>query len=126
MPFDWGKYLELARLLQKHAGSFYDEECCLRNAVSRSYYAAFCYARDEAKKNKNFPIEEKGKEHIAVRKWYEDQAKPHISSLLKDLQRWRKQCDYDHDMDMANLNKMSQEAIKNADEIITGCNKRVI
>jgi hypothetical protein len=54
MPFDWREYLNLARQLAGLQGSDYSQEAVERSAVSRAYYAAFCWARNYAEKNLGF------------------------------------------------------------------------
>jgi RNA-splicing ligase RtcB len=54
MPFDWREYLNLARQLAGLQGSDYSQEAVERSAVSRAYYAAFCWARNYAEKNRGF------------------------------------------------------------------------
>jgi hypothetical protein len=49
MAFDWREYLVLARWLQTNTPPGMTEEGARRCAVSRAYYAAFCYARNYAR-----------------------------------------------------------------------------
>lgn len=47
MAFDWEDYLKYAKSKEGNA-----DECIIRSAISRSYYAAFNYASDYIVKNK--------------------------------------------------------------------------
>ncbi len=46
MSFDWADYLRIARHLASEHASEWPNEARHRCSVSRSYYAAFCSARD--------------------------------------------------------------------------------
>ena len=49
MSFDWKEYLNLAYFLSGRREKTYSPEGGYRSAVSRAYYAAFCYARNHAR-----------------------------------------------------------------------------
>lgn len=46
MTFNWSEYLEVARALTGAFSNPHSDEAKYRAAISRSYYAAFCTARD--------------------------------------------------------------------------------
>jgi hypothetical protein len=46
MSFDWAKYLTLAQEWAELSKGHTNREALLRCAISRSYYAAFCKARN--------------------------------------------------------------------------------
>lgn len=48
MPFDWRHFLSLAKELSNYSGTSSLQEAAARSAVSRAYYAAFCWALDYA------------------------------------------------------------------------------
>lgn len=55
MTFNWKEYLEIAKFLKNINDSLseknakFSTEAAYRVAISRAYYAAFCYARNHAK-----------------------------------------------------------------------------
>ena len=46
--FDWREYLNLAKFLSDLKSSGISKESLYRCAVSRTYYSAFCWARNYA------------------------------------------------------------------------------
>lgn len=54
MPFEWKKFIDLARELEKQAAVASDSEALLRTALSRAYYGAFCHARNYAQAKHRF------------------------------------------------------------------------
>ncbi|MCL6442738.1 MAG: hypothetical protein K6T83_04650 [Alicyclobacillus sp.] len=106
--FDWESYLELAKVLDKR-----DDEASKRSAISRSYYAAFCAARNWIRKN--YPecnIPDTGEAHKVVWDMFRnspDQHKKSIGEHGSALRRKRRNADYD-DL-MPTPEKYSKEAI---------------
>lgn len=70
MSFDWSQYLNLANVLHGERGKLAHEEACLRTAISRAYYAAFCAARNRARDIDGAVFENSGMDHELVRKHY--------------------------------------------------------
>lgn len=102
MSFDWRKYLILADSLYHQCGTFSHKEACLRAAVSRGYYAAFCSARNLARNNDNLHLDNTGKDHGTVKNFYNNTSvqkqksreRKKVGLLLGRLRDYRNQADY--------------------------------
>lgn len=121
MGFNWEDYLNLAQYLQGNTNVGYSDEAAKRAAVSRAYYAAFCYARNYAHDNLAYSLTRDGTEHAALRKHFAilGIAKPsynEIAENLKDLRQWRNFCDYE-DM-IIDIDTLVESALTGAQEII--------
>lgn len=122
MAFNWIEYLDLAQYLQGKVSVCYSEESARRAAVSRAYYAAFCFARNYAR---NIYGRNKGSsknEHADLIRFYTVLgAVKHelgdVADNLDELRQWRNFCDYEDDI-MQNLNDLAMDAINDAQEII--------
>lgn len=119
MPFDWREYLELARELIGRAGSGYSEEAAKRSAVSRAYYAAFCWARNYAEANWGFRRTGGAEDHKRLREHLRRQSRMQLASNLNRLREWRNTCDYDDEV--PNLGRFVQSAIRIAGKVIREC-----
>jgi uncharacterized protein (UPF0332 family) len=116
MVFDWKEFLGLAKLLQGNLGL--PVEAAKRSAVSRAYYAAFCYARSYAEKYLGFQREKSPSGHSLLRKFLGSKISggKDIEDKFRDLHEWRKLCDYEDTVD--DLDIMVDNAITTAEEII--------
>jgi uncharacterized protein (UPF0332 family) len=97
MSFDWQKYLVLADSLYQNCGASSNEEACLRAAISRGYYAAFCTARNFARDNDNLHLSNTGRDHKFVKEYYyrsPDSKRRKIGLLLDRLRDKRNKADY--------------------------------
>ncbi len=97
MSFDWEKYLTLADSLYHNCGTFSHREACLRAAVSRGYYAAFCSARNLARDNDNLRLDNTGRDHGTVKSFYRNTSDPQrqrVGILLGRLRDYRNKADY--------------------------------
>jgi uncharacterized protein (UPF0332 family) len=119
MPFDWREYLDLARELAGLQGSGYSQEAAERSAVSRAYYAAFCWARNYAEKNLGFQPEGKPSDHAKLREHLQKKGYPELASGLNKLREWRNACDYDDQV--SKLHQQVSSSLKVADKIIQRC-----
>jgi uncharacterized protein (UPF0332 family) len=119
MPFDWREYLDLARELAGLQGSGYSREASERSAVSRAYYAAFCWARNYAEKNLEFQPEGKPSDHAKLREHLKKKGYPELASGLNKLRGWRNACDYDDQV--SQLHQQVSSSIEVADKIIQRC-----
>ena len=119
MPFDWREYLDLARELAGLRGYGYSQEAAERTAVSRAYYAAFCWARNYAEKNLGFQPEGKSSDHTKLREHFQKKGYPELASDLNKLRGWRNACDYDDQV--SQLHQQVSSSIKVADKIIQRC-----
>ena len=117
MAFDWKEFLKLARFLSGESDVRYSREGAYRSAVSRAYFAAFCYARNYARDNQGFVPTGKWEDHGRLRRHFQDIGRIDIAFCLDDLRQWRNACDY-HD-EVQNLRQIAVDAIKNAEDIIS-------
>lgn len=124
MGFDWKDYLILAQFLHGNSAIKYSEEAARRAAVSRAYYAAYCYARNYARDNLGFVPEGNGSDHGNLISWYNvfDNYNPQLSGIgdnLAELLQWRNTCDYDDVPDiLITLSLLAESALDDAQEII--------
>ncbi|MCX6680772.1 MAG: HEPN domain-containing protein [Methanothrix sp.] len=122
MTFNWKEYLELAKYLQGKIEVCYSEESARRAAVSRAYYAAFCFARNYAQDHCGRSKGKGPKEHADLIRFYTilgttRQNFADIAENLDELRQWRNFCDYDDNI-MRNLNDLAADALDDAQEII--------
>lgn len=121
MSFNWREYLELAKAFSGMPNSGYSEEALHRSAVSRAYYAAFCWCRNFAQQNLGFKATGTAEDHKLLRehlmkkggKW------KNIASHLNKLRGWRNSCDYDDEV--PGLSNMLKESIRLSTQIINKC-----
>ncbi|MCC3444670.1 MAG: hypothetical protein JGK01_23865 [Microcoleus sp. PH2017_03_ELD_O_A] len=99
MSFDWLQYLNLAKELAGQATIPAEQEARLRDAISRSYYAAFILAR-------NYLRDKQGHSRCQL-----------IADNLAVLRRYRNQADYDDNFPL--LSAIASIAIKRSQEIIS-------
>lgn len=118
VDFDWREFLSLAKFLQSSRAHSVSLEAADRSAVSRAYYAAFCYIRNHAETNFGFRREKKGADHWRLREHLGRQGPiwKEIADKLGDLHEWRKHCDYEDAV--PNLEIMVLEAISTAEDVI--------
>lgn len=119
MAFDWKEFLELARDLTGRAGSDYSTEAADRTAVSRAYYAAFCWARNYAESRLGFQRTGKAEDHALLRQHLSRQGKRQVASNLNKLRGWRNACDYEDQV--PNTIHLVKGAIETADKVIQEC-----
>ncbi len=96
MTFDWTDYLHLARQLAARTEEW--PEAALRSAISRSYYGAFCGARNHLRDKENQRIPPGAAAHAKVRDVFEksrDEPRKEIAFYLDTLRRSRNRADYD-------------------------------
>lgn len=117
MPFDWREYLALARSVQTQTGTGFGEEAAKRCAVSRAYYAAFCWARNQAMTRYHFEPTGTANDHGQLRSHLRSYHRHREARLLDQLRQWRNQCDYDDNI--PNLSQVVDAALKQADDVIT-------
>lgn len=96
MSFDWKLYVELSEELIKHQKTPSLHNAYLRSAISRSYYGAFCTARDIlVNRTVFFPREDT---HKFVREEFnkaQSRKEKQIGTKLGRLWTERKSADYD-------------------------------
>jgi len=118
MNFNWLEFLALAEELQNRI-----DEASKRTAVSRAYYAIFCYTRNYAEKYLGFRAMKGPEDHSQLRKFFSSKGPTgrSIADKLRDLHKWRKQCDYDDFID--NLDFQVKSAILTAKKVIQELSK---
>ncbi len=94
MTFDWREYLSIARMLAGANTTDFTKEAANRSAVSRAYYAAFCFARNHARDHLGYIPKNDESEHGAVRVYFQQRRMYNIADRLGRLRRWRNECDY--------------------------------
>lgn len=118
MPFDWRKYLELAKQLSGLQSAGYSQEASDRTAISRAYYAAFCWARNYAEQHFGFRRTGRGEDHRLLRDYLKKRI-PEIASNLNKLRGWRNASDYEDEI--PGLRNKVRASIRLADKVIQGC-----
>ena len=118
MSFDWTQYLFLAEELNKQAASSSKREAMLRSAISRAYYAAFCYSKNFLTDHKNKVIPSNPTAHELVRDIFDGYAgalELTIATNLDRLRTDRNKADYDDEV--TGLDSMSAFAIRLCQEV---------
>lgn len=116
MPFIWEEYLFLAQHLQTYVSTVFSQEAAFRCAVSRSYYAAFCHARNYARDHQGFIPSNTANDHHSVRAHFKTRDIS-VAIALERLRQWRNQCDYDDTV--AGLTALLSSALAEAQKIFT-------
>jgi hypothetical protein len=101
MSFDWSQYLRLAEELAGQGTAPSSPEAKLRSSVSRSYYAAYCTARNHLRDVDGLVIP-RDDAHKFVREAFANSADTSRKQVGADLDRLRidrNKTDYD-DMDL--------------------------
>jgi hypothetical protein len=94
MAFEWKYFLDVANHLHQLEKDGLDKEACCRSAVSRAYYAAFCYARNHARDNRGFIPTNTDADHREVRQHFMKSKTRGVASVLDQLRQWRNDADY--------------------------------
>jgi uncharacterized protein (UPF0332 family) len=123
MTFDWREYLDLADHLYNNCSAFSSKEACLRAAISRGYYAAFCTARNCARDHDGLSVSNNSKVHGDIRKHYRnspDRKRQQVGNLLDRLRDYRNKADYDDTMEPLEgpLESYSQAALETTRKIV--------
>ena len=98
MAFDWKAFLDLARDLQTRANGAANPEAFLRSALSRAYYAAFCYARNYSQDYLRFDPRGDPDDHGRLRHHLRSKKRGGTATRLDRLRQWRNESDYHDDM----------------------------
>jgi len=123
VSFDWREYLELARYLAGMGGTLYSPEAAYRSAVSRAYYAAFCWVRNYAAIKLGFKPQKSPDDHRRLREHLKSQGYVGLASNLNKLREWRNNCDYDDEV--PGLDSRVCASIEVANKIIQACRYHV-
>ncbi len=121
MRFDWREYLELAKKISNMSDLELSEEALYRSAVSRAYYAAFCWCRNFAYQRLGFKTSDTSKAHKELREFLKRKGGKWIrlASQLNNLRLWRNKCDYEDEVQ--GLSNMLKESIKFSENVINTC-----
>jgi len=121
MKFDWREYLELAKKISNMNDLGLSEEALYRSAVSRAYYAAFCWCRNFAYQRFGFKTSDTAKVHIELREFFKRKGGNwvRLASQLNKLRSWRNKCDYEDEV--KGLSHMVKESIKLSENVINIC-----
>jgi len=98
MPFDWMLYLELAEsICSKKKSLGVDHEAICRCAISRAYYATYCYSRNMALDHMHYQLpERKTSVHDHLINFFRDETTLRaVGAKLARLREWRTCCDYE-------------------------------
>jgi uncharacterized protein (UPF0332 family) len=120
MTFDWYQYLVLAEYLYDNRDTFPDREACLRAAISKAYYAAFCSARNYARDCDRLALNESAQDHGSVKKHYiraPDPKNRQVGNSLDRLRDSRNQADYSDSIDK--LEELAKAAISQSKQVHT-------
>jgi uncharacterized protein (UPF0332 family) len=118
MTFDWYQYLVLAEYLYDNRDTFPDREACLRTAISKAYYAAFCSARNYARDLDRLVLDESAQDHGSVKKHYiraPDPKNRQVGNSLDRLRDSRNQADYSDSID--ELEKLAESSIYQSKQV---------
>jgi uncharacterized protein (UPF0332 family) len=115
MSFDWSEYLGLAKYLSGKSDT-HTQEAALRSATSRAYYAAFCSARSVAERRLGFAPTRTGEDHKRLRKHYTQLGIIEVAKKLGEMCRWRKQCDYDEEVQRLEI--IANSAIRYSKDVL--------
>lgn len=116
MTFDWREYLKLAQYLQGDSEHSFTKEAASRCAVSRAYYAAFCFARNYARDKQAFVLTGTAQDHALLRKHFQQRKMSEVANQLSELRQWRNFCDYDDTV--KNLSMLLESSINEAEKLI--------
>jgi uncharacterized protein (UPF0332 family) len=120
MTFDWYQYLVLAEYLYDNRDTFPDREACLRAAISKAYYAAFCSVRNYARDFDRLVLDESAQDHGSVKKHYiraPDPKNRQVGNSLDRLRDSRNQADYSDAIDK--LEELAKAAISQSKQVHT-------
>ena len=119
MACDWREFLELAKSLAGQTGASFSEEAAQRGAVSRAYYAAFCWARRYAEQSLGFRSTGRGQDHKRLREYLQRAGKGGLAARLNRLRGWRNACDYQDTV--PGLQQTVRSSISQAEKAIQEC-----
>lgn len=119
MSFPWGDYLKAAEALIQARNTFAPPEARYRAAISRTYYAAYCTARNHARDREGYTPVASGADHRRVAEHYREgiSRKHHkIGETLTRLLIERNRADYDDDIDQ-DLRRLAQFVVQDARQV---------
>ena len=120
MLFDWKEYLSIAEFLAKQDESEFSHDAAFRCAVSRAYYAAFCYARNYARDKHDYVPKDDYQDHSFLRNHFRKSNRGDIARWLGHLRGWRNECDY-RDV-VGDLQRILHDALDHTNRILKSLN----
>lgn len=120
MMFEWGKFFQLAEELSDRNGEEYK-----RTAISRAYYSAFHHAKNFLEKKGLFYNNREMSVHMLVWQRFEKLGREYRKIYIKGdrLKEKRTKADYEKEID--NIDKLTQNALREANDIIEQISKLV-
>ena len=116
MDFHWPEYLQMAKCLKDHDGKLFSQEAALRSAISRSYFATFCCARNYARDKLDFHPQYTAEDHRTLRLYFQQKNMIKQASALDAMRQFRNKSDYEDRI--TNINEITISAIAKAESII--------
>jgi len=116
MAFEWKAFLDLAHELHARARGATNPEAFLRTALSRAYYAAFCYARNYARDFLRFDPRDDPDDHGRLRNHLRSKKRGGTATRLDRLRQWRNESDY-HDETSMDLALVVEAALAEAEYV---------
>jgi hypothetical protein len=118
MAFEWKAFLDLAYDLRTRSHGAANPEAFLRTALSRAYYAAFCYARNYAQAYLKFDPRGDPDDHGRLRQHLRSKKRGGTATRLDRLRQWRNESDY-HDELSIDLPIAVEAALAEAEYVFT-------
>lgn len=117
MVYNWCEYLVFARNLRENPAFLAcvcGEETLKRNIISRAYYSAFHNSKKYAELKGRVTF---SREHVHsdVQNWFQQNGEREVLAALRELGRWRTQCDYDDDV--PGLDNLVKNGLKDSGKI---------
>ena len=117
MVLDEKECLQVAFFLGTQPSTTYTTEAAQRAAISRAYFAAFCYACDFEVQYHGFVRKNRAEDHQRIMKCLNDRKETTIADNLLRLRLWRNNCDYERTI-IGIPSQNVKEALKKAEEVI--------
>ena len=121
MSFQWPDFLKIASELESQSTIQGQAEARQRSAVSRAYYAAFCYARNYLRDDEGMSdLPTSGEAHVEVKNRFlssSDQKTRSIGANLDRIRENRRKADYDDSV--TGLVKMCRASLTLADDVVS-------
>ncbi len=106
----------MARALLKFRGEGFSSEATKRTAVSRAYYAAFCFLRNHEEQKRGFKPKQTPRVHRDLIDHLKAMGDDEIAGNLDNLRSHRNICDYDDKIE--NLDRIVASAFEIAKNIL--------
>ena len=117
MSFEWSYYLIVAQELFENAtDTAHKREANLRCSISRAYYSTFHHAKYTLYNKWDILVSESVSAHAQIWNFFKQKGERDIAWKLRDMRNARNKADYDDQI--ANLDKLAQEVLKLAREVI--------